>query len=222
MNRFACEAVLFDLDGVLVDSSRSIERVWREWASHHRLDADRVLETAHGRRVAEIVRSAAPHLDPEAEAEEMKRLEIGDVENVRKVPGASSLLPALPAGSWAIVTSGPRDLATARLAQTGLPVPRALVCAEDVEGGKPAPEAYLAGAGLLGVEPERCVVVEDAPSGVEAALSAGMEVIAVTTTNPSSALANASATTRSLGDIQFRQMDSARDGKPRLELLVYP
>src|SRR3569833_989039 len=127
---FDCEAILFDLDGVLVDSEDSIEQAARIWAERHGLDADQILTDAHGRRAEEVVRDAAPHLDPDAEARELDRIELEDVANVCKVEGASELLAALPADSWAVATSGSRALATARLRGTGLPVPKILVSAE--------------------------------------------------------------------------------------------
>ena len=160
MSRFDCEAILFDLDGVLVDSAYAVEQAARNWAEHHGLDADQVLKSVHGRRAEEVVRNVAPHLDPDAEARELDRIELEDVANVCKVEGASDLLATLPTDSWAIVTSGTRALATARLRGTGLPVPKILVGAEDVENGKPDPEGYLKAVELTGVAPQKCVVVE--------------------------------------------------------------
>lgn len=159
MSRFECEAILFDLDGVLVDSTFSVERATRIWAERQGLDAAQVIENAHGRRTKEIVRDVASHLDIDAEVRELERIEMEDVANVRKVEGASDLLAALPNDSWAIVTSGTRALATARMRHTGLPEPRVLVSAEDVENGKPDPECYLKAGKLIRVPPQRCVVV---------------------------------------------------------------
>jgi sugar-phosphatase len=220
VDRFECAAVLFDLDGVLVDSTASVERTWRIWAGRHGLDAARIVEFAHGRRTEETLRSFASHLDADAERRELERIELEDAANVLKVDGASDLLAALPPESWAIVTSGTRAIATARMRHTGLPVPRTLVSAEDVENGKPDPECYLTAAGLLGVAPEGCVVVEDAPPGIRAARSAGMAVVAVATTLPASELSDADAVAQALNNVSLGETGMAEDGKIRLELRV--
>lgn len=203
MKRFECAAVLFDLDGVLVDSTPAVERVWRDWAGRRGVDIDRILGVAHGRRTAETIRLVAPHLDAESEALELERLETGNMDGVLEVEGARALLSYLPGGSWTVVTSGTRRLATGRMGHFGLPIPDAFVTAEDVISGKPDPEAYLMGAKLLGVRPEECVVVEDAPSGIRAARAAGMSVVAVATTHVPAALAEADAVAGSLASIDF-------------------
>ncbi len=218
MNYFECEAVLFDLDGVLVDSKRSVERTWQAWAERHDLDAARVLKVAHGQRTEETVRCFAPHLDVEAEAAGLEKAEVEDVAGVMKVEGADALLDALPPENWAVVTSGTRELATTRLRHTRLPIPRVLVSAEDVGEGKPEPEGYLSAAGLLGVVPEGCVVVEDTPAGIQAARKAGMAVIAVATTHPVSELSDADTVARALSDIHLDVASPAGSGKLRVKL----
>ena len=222
MSRFDCEAILFDLDGVLVDSEYSVEQATRIWAERHGLDADQVLKGVHGRRAEEVVPDVAPHLDPDVEARELDRIELEDVANVCKVEGASDLLAALPTDSWAIATSGSRALATARLRGTGLPVPKILVSAEDVENGKPDPECYLKAAELTGVAPHKCVVVEDTLPGILAARSAAMAVIAVATTHSASELSDADAVAHALIDIRVEKVRAGakRSGKPRLILVV--
>ena len=220
MERFDCEAILFDLDGVLVDSTRSVERVWRAWAERHGLDTARVVEVAHGRRAVETVRLFAPHLDAEAEAKKLEQAEIEDIAGLRKGDCAVALLAALPSGSWAVVTSGTRALATTRLRRTGLPIPRVLVGAEDVEKGKPDPECYLKGAQLLGATAKRCVVVEDTPAGIQAARSAGMVAIAVTTTHRALELSDADAVVRTLCDVHLEVRGAAESSELGLRLLV--
>ena len=165
MSRIECEAILFDLDGVLVDSSASIERTWKIWAARHGLEAAQIIKVAHGRKVEETLREVASHLDTDAEARMLEQIEIEDAANVWMVEGACELLATLPSGSWAIVTSGRRSLGTARMLNTGLPIPRILVSADDVENGKPDPACYLKAAKLLSVAPQSCVVIEDAPPG---------------------------------------------------------
>ncbi len=178
-----CDAVLFDLDGVLIDSSICIARHWREWAHQHGLDVAAIMRVAHGLRTVETMRLVALHLDAREEAERFTASEVADTEGVAEIEGASELLNRLPADVWAVVTSGSRELARARLQRVNLPIPRTLVTGDDVRQGKPAPEPYLVAAERMGVEAARCVVVEDAPAGIEAAHAAGMQVIAMTTTH---------------------------------------
>lgn len=205
MDRFGCDAVLFDLDGVLVDSMPAIERVWREWADLHGLDMADILAVAHGRRTAETISLVAPRLDAEAEARRLETKEIENTDNVRPIEGAAALLETLPPDRWAVVTSGTHALAHARLRACGLPIPEAFVGAEDVRRGKPDPECYLRGAKLLGVRPDRCVVVEDAPAGITAGRDAGATVIAVTTTHAASEVSNANAVTETVGNLRARR-----------------
>jgi len=178
-----CDAVLFDLDGVLIDSSRCIERHWRAWAQQHGLDLAAIMRTAHGIRMVETMRRVAPHLDIEGEAERFEAGELADTQGVVEIAGAAALLRSLPADAWAIVTSASAALAVVRLRAVGLPIPRTLVAAHDVKQGKPAPEPYLLAAQRMGLVADRCVVVEDSPAGIEAAHAAGMGVIEITTTH---------------------------------------
>ena len=218
MDRFGCDAVLFDLDGVLVDSTPSVERVWREWADSHSLDVADILAVAHGRRTAETISLVAPHLDAAAEAKRLETREIEDTAAVLPLEGAAALLETLPSERWAVVTSGTRALAHARLRACGLPIPQTFVGAEDVQRGKPDPECYLRGARLLGVRPDRCVVVEDAPSGVAAGRAAGATVIAVTTTHHAPELSDANAVAETVGSLQVR-LDTNTGGFA-LELVI--
>ncbi len=150
MRTFDCAAILFDLDGVLVDSTGSVDRHWRMWAKERNIDPEKVLEIAHGVRTIEVVRKLAPHLDAAAEVVRIEKREAEDQEGVAVMPGAAELLKAIPEGRWCVVTSGTRHLATSRLKLANLPAPRVLVSADDVCRGKPDPEPYLMGANLLG------------------------------------------------------------------------
>jgi len=193
-------AVLFDLDGVLVDSLRVVERSWRRWAADQHLEADDVLAEIHGRRAAELVRMFAPQLDPVQEVVRITGYETEDGGGeLTAIPGAQESVDVARQGRWAVVTSGGRDLALLRLAAVGLPVPAVLVTGDDVEHGKPDPAPYLRAAALLDVPAGECVVVEDAPAGVLAARRAGMTVLAVATTHPTDALTAA--------DLVFPGMD---------------
>jgi sugar-phosphatase len=188
-----CDLLLFDLDGVLIDSTPCIVRHWRGWAAGHGLDLDTILTAAHGVRTIETMRAVAPHLDVEVEAARFTDHEVADTAGVTAICGAKVLLASLPPDVWTIVTSAGGALAEARLRQAGLPLPRMLVSADDVTRGKPDPEPYTTGARRFGCLPDRCVVVEDAPAGVAAGKSAGMRVIAVGTTHSREALFGAGA-----------------------------
>src|SRR5436305_1339431 len=179
---FFPKAILFDMDGVRMDSHPSVERVWRTWAAKHGLDPARVVPLAHGRRSIETIRAVAPELDAEKENVLVEQMEIDDKEGVTALPGAAELLVHLPPDRFAIVTSATRPLAVARLGYAGLPVPRHMITANDVIHGKPSPEPFLKGAAVLGFSPENCLVFEDSPAGIASARSAGMKAIALQTT----------------------------------------
>ena len=219
MKRFECRAILFDLDGVLVDSTRHIEQQWRSWALSKGLSPEPFLRVCHGRRALETIQLAAPELDAEAEIAAFKPDPVSEMADLAPVAGAVRLLQLLPSGSWAVATSGSRATATARLQGAGLPEPAVLICAEDVVRGKPAPDVYLNAARLVKVVPTECIVVEDAPAGIEAARAAGMRVLALTTTHPASML-NADAYAPSLALVHLGRIDPGFRQPPWLELLV--
>jgi sugar-phosphatase len=196
------QGVLFDLDGVLIDSTAGVTRVWRDWGIRNGLDPARTAHAAHGRRAIDTVRLLAPQLDAEAELRDLERREIADSRDVVVFPGAARLLASLPPRRWAIVTSGTRDLACHRLRVAGLLLPLFMVTGGDIERGKPHPEPYLRGAALLGLGPATCVAVEDAPNGIHSASEAGMPVLAVPTTYAVSELAQATALLPSLDALQ--------------------
>jgi len=187
---FRCAALLFDFDGVLVDSTAAVARQYTVWALEHGLDPAWVLRAAHGVRTVEVIRQAAPHLDAEAETSKIEQREADD-RSVRLMPGAIELVNSIPANRWGVVTSGRRALATSRIHRLRIPMPRVLVTAEDVTQGKPAPDPYLKGAELLGVAPQTCVVVEDAVAGIQSAHAAGMRVVSLPSTYPAEELQEA-------------------------------
>jgi len=187
-NTWLGTTILFDLDGVLVDSTECVERSWRTWAVRRGLDPERVMQVAHGRRTIETVALVAPHLSLADEVAALEGVEAQTTEGVYEIPGARELLERLPSDAWAIVTSGVRAVATLRIRHTGLPMPRVLVCADEINRGKPDPEGYLSAAARLGRAPADCVVIEDTPPGLEAARAAGMRSIGVAGTYPASAL----------------------------------
>ena len=184
-------AILFDLDGVLVDSLLVVERAWRRWAREHDLPAEDLLAVVHGRTAREVIGMFTPHLDAAEQALRVGGYETEHRGELTVLPGARECLSIARQGRWAVVTSGTRALATTRLEVVGLPAPEILITADDVTAGKPDPEPYRRAAAALGVTAAECAVVEDAPMGVLAAKRAGMTVLAVTTTHPAAALSQA-------------------------------
>jgi sugar-phosphatase len=193
VNSIRCRGVLFDLDGVLVDSTPAVARVWTWWAREHGFDAEKVVQQAHGRPSITTIRELLPDGDHDAENRKVERREIEDIADVIPLPGALQLLEALPLDRWAIVTSCTRRLADVRIAAAELPEPKYLVTSNDVRRGKPDPEPYLKGAQILAVPAEDCVVVEDAPAGIRAGKAAGARVVALRTTAREAELRKAGA-----------------------------
>lgn len=177
---FACSAVLFDMDGTLVNSSAVTERVWAKWAARHSLKVNEILPVVHGRRSIDVMREVAPHLGiSEREAYLFDAEEAQDSEGVLPIPGATDVLLSLCREKWAVVTSATRELAETRLNFAGLPTPSVLISAEDVPRGKPSPDCYQLAADRLAVQSAECLVVEDTHAGIAAGLSAGMQVLGI-------------------------------------------
>jgi len=181
------------MDGVLIDSTPAVARVWHQWAIEHGLDPDEVVHRAHGRPSVATIRDLLPNSDIEAEDREVERREIEDLDGVVPLPGVIELLNSLPAERWTIVTSCTRPLALVRLRAAGLPTHTKLITSTDITNGKPHPEPYLKGASLLGYPAADCIVVEDAPAGIRAGKAAGARVIAFPTTMDRQELQNARA-----------------------------
>ncbi|WP_323132465.1 HAD-IA family hydrolase [Kineococcus indalonis] len=208
-------AVLFDMDGTLVDSTAAIARCWTTWALEHGVTGEALVAAhGHGRPAAEIVRDLVGAERAERAAARITELEVADVDGVVQLPGVPQLLAAVPAGRWAVVTSCDRALADARRGAAALPEPAALVTYDDVSRGKPDPECFLLGARRLGVDPADCLVVEDAPAGLAAARAAGCATLAVRTTHPEGPL-EADAVVALLSHVRA----SAVEGGVRVEVL---
>jgi sugar-phosphatase len=198
-----CQAILFDVDGVLVDSRAVVERTWARWAARHGIAPGEIVQRAHGRRSIETVREVAPHLDAQAEVAWLESAELNDTEGLVALRGAASALDAVPDSRRALVTSGGRALAQLRMRAAGLTLPSLVIAAEDVKSGKPAPDAYVLAASRLAVDPRECVVIEDAPPGIAAGRAAGATVIALTTTFEASQLKDARVTVTSLDALRI-------------------
>jgi len=182
MHQLHASALLFDLDGVLIDSTPAVARVWTRWALDHGFDPADTVARAHGRPSLTTIRELLPNADHEAENRIVERWEIEDLDGVVPLPGVLDLLASIPPTRWTIVTSCTRALAEVRIRRAGLPVPKKFITSTDIVHGKPDPEPYLKAASLLGFPASGCVVFEDAPAGIRSGKSAGAKVIAFRTT----------------------------------------
>ena len=214
MNRplfeFHGAAILFDMDGTLVDSMAHDEQQWIRWGARYGIDPQPILKISHGRRTEEIIREVAPHLATEEEFARFGEEELSNLDGIRAVAGAAALLSTLPRDAWALVTSAPRQLAQMRMECAGLPLPSVVVSADDVKNGKPHPEGVLLAAQRLGVEPAQCLVIEDTPAGIQAARAGGMRSLGIMTTYSCEELGSEHC----IGD--FTTMRVVRDGGLRV------
>ena len=213
-----CRAILFDMDGTLVDSTAVVERVWARFADQFGLDVREILKTSHGRRMEDsIVLYGPAGVDVAAGARDLSAFEYGTTDGVVAVSGAVSFVGALPAASIALVTSAGRRLAAMRMASVSVPMPAVLVGSEDIARGKPHPDPYLRAAELVGVSPVDAVVFEDADAGIKSALAAGMRVIVVG--DSAGAAAEGLPRIRDYGQLAVR-IDPAAGELPRITLIV--
>jgi mannitol-1-/sugar-/sorbitol-6-phosphatase len=206
-------ALLFDMDGVLVDSTPAVARVWTAWANRFGLVPAEVVRQAHGRPSMATIRELLPSADHRAENQAIEKAEIEDIEDVIALPGATQLLSALPADRFAVVTSASRALAIVRLRAAGFVIPKHLVTSSDIQRGKPDPEPYLRGAQILGLSPADCIVIEDAPAGIQSGKAAGSRVLALRTTTSDSALQAAGAdwSVTDCSNIHLQPVDGEKD-----------
>jgi sugar-phosphatase len=194
------DAVLFDLDGTLIDSTAAVERTWRRWGAEHGLAPGWTFP--HGVPARQVLAGLIPSEQVEQAFGRVSEIELTDVDGIVVLPGAAGALASLPADRVAIATSGTAALAKLRIDHTGLVVPAVVVTADDVPTGKPDPAPYLLAAQRLGADPVRCLVVEDAPAGLASARSAGCATLAVTSTHPADAL-DADAIVPDLSTVRF-------------------
>src|SRR5699024_6449020 len=201
--RFECDAVLFDIDGTLVDSTAAVERTWHTWADNHGFDPTVILETSHGRRSIDVVTELIPGEHVQAAVDELITIVETDLDGVIALPGASEALAAVRDQRWAAVTSGEARIMLRRLEAAGLIPPEVMISADEVTRGKPDPEGYALAARRLGVDPQRCRVVQDAPAGSAAGLAACAHALAVTTTHETDELTRAHAVVPDLSACDF-------------------
>lgn len=200
--KISVRGILFDMDGVLVSSIGSVERTWTKWSKAHGIDPALAIRTAHGRRAKESVQFLRPDLDADAELLRIEEMEVADNDGLQILEGVREILDALPADRWAVVTSATRRLALSRLRHGGITPPEHLVTADSVRLGKPDPEPYLAGAKLLGLRPQDCLVIEDSASGAQSGHDAGCRVLATLFSHPIEALTAADWVVPSLQNVR--------------------
>ncbi|HEX5283529.1 MAG TPA: HAD family hydrolase [Bryocella sp.] len=203
--------LLFDMDGVLVSSIGSVVRSWRLWAKHYGLPNPDKVEIPHGMRAIEVMTQLKPDIDKVEGLKLIEDIEMGDTADLEVLDGVRVLLESLPAHRWAIVTSATHRLLLGRLKAAGLPVPDRIISGDQVKRGKPDPEPYRRGAELLGVQPQDCLVFEDAPPGVRAGVAAGCRVVGVLGTHTAEELREAGANW--IVSSLTRVRPEARDGR---------
>jgi len=184
MLEICCKAILFDMDGTLVDSTRVVERAWEGWAARHNIFLPDVLSFSHGRPTISTLEHFRPGQDHSSDLEELAIFEETETGGILAIPGAAEILRVMQAQNhpWALVTSAWRKLAETRVLAAGLPLPTVIVPIDEIQNGKPDPEGFLHAASQLGVAPSDCLVFEDTRPGIDAGLRAGMRVVALLTT----------------------------------------
>ncbi len=199
-----CKAILFDFDGVLIDSEPVYERHWYDWAGEHGVSYEHIISIHHGIPAVRTISIVAPHLDAQKEADQFQVRCVSNLEGLVAHNGVKALLEYLPADRWAIATSSYRNMVSQQMKHLALPDPGVLVTVEDVTRGKPDPEPYLLAAEKVGIPVSECVVIEDSPAGVAAGKSAGARVIGVTTTKRADELRQADLIVERLSDLHIK------------------
>lgn len=173
------KAILFDMDGTLIDSTQASEITWQRWAAAHQVTMESIRQVHHGRRPEETIAIVAPHLDAIEESKHIYAEQEMLTEGIQPIAGANSFFESIPRGQCAIVTAASRGIVDMRFRAVGLVPPEVCVTGDTLKVGKPSPEGYLEAARRLECKPEDCIVFEDAPAGLIAAHRAGMQSVAV-------------------------------------------
>ena len=212
------QAVLFDMDGVLINSIAADERSWWRWAEVHGMQETFSIRNTHGRRTVDTIRALRPDLDWETELERVENFDAEGGGGLLLYPGVYEVLAHLSPTQWSIVTSATERIMRHRLGQLEVPLPLHIVTGDKVKQGKPDPEPYRLGAAQLGLSPADCLVIEDAPLGIRAGKAAGCRVLAVVSSHQPRELHEADWIIGSLRDLQLKP-DSG--GKIHCRFMTY-
>ncbi len=214
MKTFECDAIIFDMDGTLIDTNECIEYVWKKWGEKYNVEIKEVL---HGITALESVKILAPHLATKEMAQELEDMVLQEADKIKLIPGSKELILKLPKDSWTIATSATIEIVNTDFDVVGLPVPDQLITAEKVKNSKPHPEPFIKAAELLGTTPDKCIVFEDSLSGIEGAHKSGATVIGITTTHPKEKLKLAECT---INDFSKVSLKINKTGKKRNLILI--
>lgn len=173
------KAILFDLDGTLVDSTRCIEKVWKDWGLANNLDLSELMFFIHGTTAKHVISKFTPNLNLIEEYQKLLEIELSKVNETKLIPGVINILKSLEKANWGIVTSSPHELALAKLREHNIPIPEVLITADDVLNGKPHPEPFLLAANKLNIAADECLVFEDSNAGIQSAFDANMQIIQI-------------------------------------------
>lgn len=205
--RTSVRGVLFDMDGVLIDSTGADEQAWKKWAVFQGMQGSFSIQSTHGRRAVDTIRVLRQDLDPMVEARRLEAFDAEATKGITALPGAQNILAKLTASPWAIVTSASDALMRRRLESAGIAIPPTVVTADDVSRGKPNPEPYEIAAARLGLAPAECLVIEDSPNGIRAGKLGGCQVLAVMGSHSPNDLHEADWTVESLDCVRVTVAD---------------
>jgi mannitol-1-/sugar-/sorbitol-6-phosphatase len=203
-----CKAIIFDLDGTLVDSIECVEKTWNTWCKKYNISLDKFSPAMHGITSYQTIKTIAPDLDTDKVVVEFDEIELKQTEGLKLIPKADKILNELPPEKWAIATSGSKKLATTRLSYIGLPIPKIMITADDITNSKPNPEPYLLAAKHLGIPADDCVVFEDSLAGIESGKAAGAKVIGLTALFKKDKLSKTDAVINDFSDIKIEIKDN--------------
>ncbi len=209
INRYSCNGFIFDVDATLVNTTLVINNIWKEWAVQKGVEFSIVHPHVHGRKISETLELVGFQYANANEENVVKKIAIKAMELATEIDGALSFVKTIPKCSWAIATSGPRNVAETSLRVSGFELPEIMICGEDVSIGKPHPEPFVLAAENLGLNAMSCVAFEDSPAGVKSAKEAGCFTVAILTSHKESELALADLIVNSFSDLAIENRNGS-------------